>query len=184
MLDKMNYTDKEKNFIRGYFQIRVLDSFGNVIQDFEKENIVVNVARTTMAKHLSGQSTTPINKIIFGTKQNPPQPDASRTQLYSQESIPQDFMYTISFTPPLTNGPATNIVEDDQGSGSTVEVTRTNNSVLYSIVMKEPAGNHGGSVAYTECGMFVGNDLFAMRVYPVRNKDANSVIEVNWTFYF
>lgn len=184
MLDKMNYTDKEKNFIRGYFQIRVLDRFGNVIQDFEKENIVVNVARTTMAKHLSGQSITPINKIIFGTKQNPSQPTADRTQLHSQESTPQDFMYSISFTPPLTNGPATNIVEDDQGSGSTVEVTRTSNSVSYSIIMKEIAGNNGGSVAYTECGMFVGNDLFAMRVYPVRTKDVNSVIEVNWTFIF
>lgn len=184
MLDKMNYSDKEKNFIRGYFQIRVLDSFGNVIQDFEEENVVVNISRHTMAKHLSGQSVTPINKIVFGTKQNPSQPNADRTQIYSQESSPQDFMYSISFTPPTTNGSATNIVEDDQGSDSNVEVVRTNNSVLYSITMKEPAGNNGGGVAYTECGMFVGNDLFAMRVFPVRNKDANSVIEVNWTFIF
>ena len=41
-----------------------------------------------------------------------------------------------------------------------------------------------GTVAYTEAGMYAGDDLFCMRTFAVRSKDVSSVLRITWTLIF
>ncbi|WJZ70227.1 hypothetical protein F341_127 [Campylobacter phage F341] len=178
---------------KGYFKIEVLDKNRNVIETFEKHNLVVNGSRPVLALHMAGRSTTPVNKLVLGTKghigDNLMTPKTSnegftpaRTQLFAEEE--GAFVYNVSFTPPQSNGPAT-VVEDDAGAGSTVEVVYGNNTITYKIEISTTAGNGStGAVGYTEAGLYAGSDLFCMRTFAVRSKDVSSILRITWTLIF
>ena len=56
---------------------------------------------------------------------------------------------------------------------------------MYEVLLHEDAGNGAiGTIGYTEIGMFMGDNLFAMRTFPVRSKDSGVRLKVKWTFVF
>ncbi|QPX62920.1 hypothetical protein F207_120 [Campylobacter phage F207] len=178
---------------KGYFKIELLDKDRNVIDTFEKHNLVVNGSRPVLASHMAGRSTTPVNKLVLGTRghigNNLMMPKtanegftAARTQLFAEEE--GEFCYNVNFTPPQSDGQAV-VTEDDVGAGSTVEVTNSNNTITYRIELSTTAGNGtSGAVGYTEAGLYAGNDLFCMRTFAVRSKDVSSILRITWTLIF
>lgn len=95
--------------IKGHFKIEAIDKDGKVIDTFEDHNLIVNTARMTMAKFLSGRSdVSGITKFLLGTKghintdvllakeEGKDGYDETRTQLFSEESG-SDYFYTVSW---------------------------------------------------------------------------------------
>lgn len=178
---------------KGHFKIELLDKDRNVIETFEKHNLVVNVSRPVLASHMAGRSAVPVNKLVLGTKghigDNLMLPKtanegftAARTQLFAEEE--GAFVYHVNFTPPKTDGKAV-VTEDDVGAGSTVEVVNSNNTIVYKIELSTTAGNGStGAVGYTEAGLYAGDNLFCMRTFAVRSKDVSSILRITWTLIF
>ena len=178
---------------KGHFKIEVLDANGNVKDTFEQNNLVVNSSRPILAQHMAGRNVVPINKLVLGTRGHiddnlmAPKTAAegftsAREQLFAEEE--SKFVYNISFSPGQDNGPAV-VNEDNQDAGSTVEIIYANNTITYKFVVAVNAANgETGTVAYTEAGMYAGNDLFCMRTFAVRSKDVSSVLRITWTLIF
>ena len=96
---------------RGEFTLQVLNDKGEVIDQFQENNLVVNTARESMSALLSGKSNSlGITTFVLGTRGHDetsndilqPKPvgqngyDETRTQLFSEQQ--NQFYYTVKWT--------------------------------------------------------------------------------------
>lgn len=245
---------------KGHFAIQTIDADNQVIDQWEDNNMIMEVARTTMSKILSQiNGGITINKLILGTNGHVGSsitiPKTSnegfvsdRDRLFSEEleiddneSVPlhlndivkyvgsasatgitnhfyryvapaatistnttnfedtaiwenldedEPYTYEIEFTLPETNDAnATNIIEDDISSGSTVHILQEGTSVTFTTNIVPAAANSGGGAGagtsvFTEAALYSGDDIFAMKVFKAKIKDSTVLLRIIWTITF
>lgn len=113
---------------RGEFTLQVLNKKGEVIDQFQDNNLVVNAARASMSALLSGKTgAIGITGFVLGTKGHVENPenilvpkavgqdgyDETRTRLFSEEQQ-TPFYYTVSWTQGALTDSAGGFVAFDQ----------------------------------------------------------------------
>lgn len=182
--------------IIGYFKIESLDKDGNVLDTFEKKNLIMNTARSNMAKLVAGVSTgSRINKLVLGTSghkgTNYITPKdagdgfvAARTELFSEES--DGYTYPIVFNAPtIDSGNCVIVSEPDSTLGtSTMTMVRAGTDLTYSYEMPALVGNGTGVVVYTEAAFYTGSGIFNMQTFNGKIKDNSVILRITWKISF
>ncbi len=77
--------EKDTVALRGHFRMKVYRR-GELIDEYEDHNLIVNAARSAMARLIAGDGTGKnINRIAFGTNASTPAPgDTAITSAYSK----------------------------------------------------------------------------------------------------
>jgi hypothetical protein len=189
------FAEKVTTDLKGHFKIQSIDALtGEVLDTFEKRNMIMDVGRNNLALLLSGISGSyKINKFVLGTdgakSGQPTVPKdetdgfiSSRTSLFSEIDT-NLYEYYITFTP-NSNASYASIAETDTAAGSTMLITQTNNIIQYDIELSSLAANNTTSVNYTEAGFYAGDVLFAMRTFPVKVKNSSTKLKITWQFVF
>lgn len=134
--------------------------------------------------------------------------DESREKLFSQEAT-DAFFYSISWDPKnLVNeagAPAiwandtisfiakgqkkaqTGTEADAENASIPVTILLGTDSVKYTFEISEAwmNGNNSASVvAFTEAGLFTGNDLFSIKCFPAKVKDNQTLFRIHWKIIF
>ena len=177
----------------GYFKIETIDKNGNVIDSFEKKNLIMDNARRTFAKYVAGISgTNIINKLVLGTEGHiagdilAPKSEingfiSSREMLFSEETGVQGQNFEVlTFNPSGVNGDT--VVCND--GFSTVKTTVFDTQVTYEIEIHNTACNGDGTVIFTECAFYTGNDIFSMRTFKGKIKDDSVSLRITWKILF
>lgn len=193
----------------GVFTIKVVHADGTIDEETTK-NLIVNSARTNMAKLIGGQSeATPINKIVLGTQGHTDSIlnykevgsdgfDTTRTQLFSEETDVTDYNnYSIIFDTNgvddivSVNGVGTMYlgVTEEYTDTTQIPITRTINdrTVTYSITIPAACANPsvtGSAIAYTEAALYAGDNMFSMKCYSARVKDSDVKLIISWSIVF
>lgn len=179
----------------GHFKIETLDLSGNVIDQFEDNNLIVDLARVNMCELISGINVgVPINKFVLGTSghigTNILEPKTSsegflptRTQLFSEELA--TYIYPVVFEGAGANGLRTIVSEPSSAEGSsTITVTQVGTEVTYEVYLPSEVGNNTGTVAYTEAGFYCGTQLFNLKTFAAKVKSASVTIKITWKISF
>ena len=188
--------DLYKKPLSGHIIIECLDKSGAVIDRFEKHNLIMDTARTSIADLACALSTSePLNKFVLGTEGHitgnilTPKTElegfiSSRTELFSEEI--SSYNYPIVFTNPGTsNGVCSVVSEPDSGTASTtINLEYLNNDIKYTIEIPELAANNTGIVVFTEAALYAGNNIFSMKCFPGKIKDSTVSLRVIWTIIF
>lgn len=183
---------KDSVDVKGYFKIESYDLEGNLLDTYEHKNMIMDNGRRNIAQYMAGFTTpTAINRLALGTEGHgisvlDPKTEAdgfvaSRTSLFSEET--SSYEYYIDFVP-TTNGDYATVTETDVGAGSKIKVTLSDMFLEYQIEISGDAANNGSSVPYTEACFYAGSNIFAMRCFPVRVKDATTRFIITWQFQF
>lgn len=175
---------------KGHFKLEEISKDGSSRVIVDDKNLIVNNASEMMAKIVGGyyhSSTAPdIDKFLLGAgghnPSNPLQiragwPDPTVTELYDSE-------YEISFTPPNGTGESSLIIDTSTPeSGNDVSMTTVGNIVTFTIIISEANANipEGG---YSEAALFMGNEIFAMKCFPFKQKDENTEWKITWALTF
>jgi len=179
--------------VEGHFKIEVINKDGVVIDSFEKHNLIMDKARKTFAKYIAGISgTNVINKLVLGTKGHiagdilAPKDEAhgfvsSREMLFSEETGTQgqDFE-VLTFAPSGVSG---DVVTCDDGF-STVKVTVIDTTTIYEINVHNTSANGDGTIIFTECALYTGDDIFSMRTFKGKIKDDSVSLRITWKILF
>lgn len=185
--------DLYKNNLKGILKFECLDSERKVIDTFIENNLIMNNARTAISLLGSGISTAePINKLVLGTEGHIPGDyltpktedqgfNSARTELFSETSA--TFNYPIEFAVPGTpSGTATIISEPD--SGTVITVNYDSNSMEYTFEIPELAANGTGISTFTEAALYAGDNIFSMKCFPAKIKDATVSLRVIWKIIY
>jgi len=178
---------------KGYFKIELMRN-GVVLDSEEEHNLIMDDARKTFPKYLSGiAGVKPIDKLVLGTQGNiagdvlaPKQAidgfTSDRTMLFSEESGNIGIDYTVlSFTPNGVNG---SVITCDDGV-STVSANIVDTNVTYEIDIHNTAMNgKSGSMVYTEAAFYTGDQIFSMRTFRGKIKDNSVSIKITWKIMF
>jgi hypothetical protein len=177
----------------GYLKIETVKvATDEVVETYEHHNMIMDGARTTIMNSIGGFESKHINKFIMATEGNKTGDlttaknasdgfIATRTQLFGEESGTQT--YSINFEPTVVNAPA-DVTEDDELGGSLVTINQSGTMMSYVIEVGADAANNGSQVGYTECALYTGDTIFAMRCFPVRIKDASTKFRITWSISF
>lgn len=181
--------DKYYKPITGHIIIECFDKSGSIIDRFEKNNLIMDNARTAMTKLTANiTGAEPINKFVIGTEGHitgnylTPKTDlegfiSSRTELFSEEST--TYNYPIVFTNPGTVSGNCTIVSEPN-SGSTVSLLTTSNSIQYTVEINDTAANNTGIVVFTEAALYAGGNIFSMKCFPGKIKDNTVSLRIIW----
>jgi hypothetical protein len=163
---------------RGFLQVtKIRASDGEVIEQFESENLVVNAGRTAMAHMWSGDWFTGgnlgyVNLMKFGdrgydlTDPTLPLPtDVTRTQLFCEDA-----------SRPILISKAVTIDWPDGTSGQ---------KVRFSCTIGASEGNGTGRAGYSEAAMYRADGTFAAhKTFGVITKTNEFILTFRWTFQF
>lgn len=188
--------DLYKNPISGHLIIECLDSNGGVLDRFENHNLIMDKARTAIANLACALSSAePINKFVLGTEGHvtgdilTPKTEtegfvSNRVELFSEEN--DSYSYPIVFANPGTaSGTCAVISEPDSGTASTViNLEYINNDIKYTFEIPELAANDNGIVVFTEAALYSDSNIFSMKCFPGKIKDATVSLRVIWTIKF
>ena len=197
--------------LKGIFKIQTHDSKGNLLDEYEEKNLIVDSARPNLAKLIGGFSTgTPINKFIIGTRGHVDNGgtydilipktvvnglDETRTELFSEEEAM--YSYSINFQGTGSSNGNRNVISEtdiaiDANTLSTVSVTNDARSLIYTIVIPSTVANNlsgqggttAGIAAFTEAGFYSGSTLFNIKTFPAKVKELGTTITITWTLEF
>lgn len=177
------------NNLSGHIIVECLDKDKNIIDRYEKHNLIMDKARVAMSGLISGQTGAPeLNKFVLGTDGHitgnylTPKTDlqgfiSSRTQLFSEEI--GNYTYPIVFNNPGTSAGACTIVSEPN-SGTIITLATTTNSVQYTIEIDDTAANNTGIVVFTEAALYAGSNIFSMKCFPGKIKDNTVSLRIIW----
>lgn len=182
--------------IVGRFAVFLIDDNNNIVDKFEDNNLIMDLSKEKMAQILGKMSSSSnIDNLRIGgegvktgtiiPKDNGDGFNSTRTQLFSEEN--NSFTYAINFDPTGINGEdAVLVSETDMNTSvsSTVNVTSLSNTVKFVVTIPKENGNHGSVFSYSEAGLYIGNTLFAMKLFPTRVKTSSLKLVINWTIIF
>lgn len=182
----------------------------NLIMDKARKNMAELVSGVDTVGSFFG---SPINRLVLGTRgyigtdiTNNIQVgetdgtlgtfDATRTQLFSEEL--NDLNYHISFDPTggqdVTDAAAVGTMYTGTTAGAVDGTFNTvrrftsgtgDNIVTYEVTIPVECGNVTGSVVtYTEAGLYAGDEIFAMKTFPSRNKEETVLLKLTWNIIF
>ncbi len=101
------------------------------------------------------------------------------------EELP--FSYEVDFElPKLYNGDCVNIVEDGGYVGSTVNVSQSDTSVVFTFDIAADAANGGGDGynAITEAALYANGRIFSMKTFRAKIKDSTILLRIVWKITF
>ena len=178
--------------VKGYFKIEAIKD-GIVIDEFEKENLIMDEARFTFAKLLANINAQPVvDKFVLGTMGHVgndvlvPKNESngfvsSRDMLFSEESGAQGVDFdSITFT---VTGVSGSTVTASDGL-STVKTTVNGTEVEYIIEIHNNSMNGTGTMIFTECAFYTGSEIFSMRTFKGKIKDDTVALRVTWKIIF
>jgi len=194
----------EKIKFKGHLKIEQLDTNRNIISSWEDSNLIMDTARVNMAGLISNFSgSNPISKFVIGNNGHTPGLGevsenilfpktategfaSTRTQLFSEDNTIApglNYNYPITFSPPAdanstvtgSDGISTIATSIGGASGTTTQ---------YIFEFPETVANNTGTVTYTECAMYAGNDIFSMRTFPAKIKDNTVILRITWSITF
>ena len=141
---------------KGTLQLKLLDQFGNVIEDREHNNLVVNTGLVYIASRMKDTSSTVMTHMAIGTGTTAV--GATQTSLITE------------------------VARSALDSTTIVTTTVTNDTVQYIATF----GTGIGTGAITEAGIFNdGNPslpelMLCRTVFSVINKGANDTLVITW----
>lgn len=122
--------------------------------------------------------------------------DSTRTDLFSQ-AIAGSTNYRMPFTPSgdsditvASSGTryTANTAATAAETGNTIRRVVSNRTVTYTITIPAANANSGDPVnpvvAYTEAGLYAGDELFSMKTFPARVKEDTVSFEITWSIIF
>jgi len=190
----------------GYFKIQLHNKSGDLLEEYEDKNLIVNSARTNIAKLVCGfTGGSSINKFIIGTNgwvNDVLTPKTivdglvpTVTELFAETPSTdpdyQNYTYSIEFDGTASNNGFRNVTWEtdrttDNQTVSTVSVTETDNSVTYVITIPSSVANNVPTnfASFTEAGFYCGNTLFNIKTFPVKVKDSSTQITITWVLSF
>lgn len=191
--------------VRGEFAITLIKEDGTT-EKYEEKNLIMDLARETMAELLGGYSDGKIiNKFVLGTKGNVGDNilqyirvgengfDTTRTKLFSEEDSSAQY-FTLTFNPSSSSSDTTvtgNGIMRGQSSSDAqqCEIERTVSGRVLTMtfkIPKEAANDPSGDnpIAYTEAAMYCGDKIFSMKTFPARVKEASVSMEIVWSIIF
>lgn len=180
--------DKYNN-ISGHIIVECLDKDKNIIDRYEKHNLIMDSARNVMTKliaNISGSAT--LNKFVLGTDGHitgnylTPKTEvqgfvSSRTNLFSEQN--GNYTYPVVFNNPGTASGNCTIVSEPN-SGTIISLTSTSNSIQYTIEIDDAAANNTGVVVFTEAALYAGTNIFSMKCFPGKIKDNTVSLRIIW----
>jgi len=182
-------TDNIQKF-KGHLTIETVDKDGNVVDRWADNNMIMNTARTNMARLISGMNTGQyINKLVLGTEGHQGSDYLlvktaddgfvkERTELFSEES--GSFTYPITFESTGISGDFNLISEPDADETSTINVVQNDTDVIYTIEIPNENGNDGDTVVYTEAALYADDLIFSMKTFKGKIKDDSVTLRVIW----
>lgn len=112
------------------------------------------------------------------------------TAIWEDLGTEEPYTYGIEFTLPGTNNAdATNIIEDDISSGSSVHVLQEDTSVSFTFNIVPAAANGGGGAGegtsvFTEAALYSDDNIFAMKTFKAKIKDSAVLLKIVWQITF
>ena len=200
--DKVNF--------KGVFSIKEFHSDGTETE-LTENNLIVNTARTNMAKIIGGNSNGgPIDKIVLGTQgyndtildyklAGSDGFDTTRTELFSEDTTDDDYnYYSISFDASSSDdettvdGTGTLYLGDTavytDSTMNTITRTISDRTVTYEITIPADCANPNSSadtaIPYTEAALYAGDDMFSMKCYSARVKEDSVKLVITWSIIF
>lgn len=185
----------DKHTLKGHFIIECLDENRQVIDRFEKNNLIMDTARVAMAQMTAGlANSSEIDKFVLGTqghvgtdyllvKGESEGFIGSRTELFSEET--SSYFYEIAFTAPGTStGECTITSETDNTTPSLVTINYFDKTVEYTFEIYEENANNTGVSVFTEAALYAGGNIFSMKCFPGKIKDNTVSLKIVWKIMF
>jgi len=179
--------------VKGYFKIEAINLQGEVIDKFEKHNLIMDNARRTFPNYIASiAGTQPINKFVLGTNGHiagdilAPKNEidgfvSEREMLFSEETGMENVDFeTLTFNPNGVSGD-TNTCDDGK---STVKITVVDTDVIYEVNVHNLSCNGDGTIVFTECAFYTGDDIFSMRTFKGKIKDDSVSLRITWKIMF
>jgi len=101
------------------------------------------------------------------------------------------YTYTVSFLMPGTADPINgtqciNVVEDDSGAQSSVNIKQNGTSVTFTFDFATAAANsqNGTNSIFTEASLWANDRIFAMKTFKAKIKDSTVLLRIVWTITF
>ena len=175
--------------LSGHIIIECLDKDKNIIDRYEKNNLIMDNARVSMTSLIAGiTGAADISKFVLGTDGHitgnylTPKTDlqgfiSSRTRLFSEEI--GNYIYPVVFNSPGTTSGNCAIVSEPN-SGTIITLATTTNSVQYTIEIDDTAANNTGIVVFTEAALYAGSNIFSMKCFPGKIKDNTVSLRIIW----
>jgi len=196
----------------GEFSIKSIYRDGT-FDEYKEKNLIMDTARSNMAQLIGGVTSIgePVNKIVLGTqghigidilafKVAGTDYNSTRTQLFSETAITGGLNYSILFDPSGTAGGNTvttatgtlfNIATSQivDAAPNTVQRVVTDRTVTYTVTIPAENGNAialppNDIIAYTEAALYAGPDIFSMKTFPARVKEASVELVITWSIIF
>lgn len=183
------------NAIKGHLTVETVDINGIVLDKFEDNNMIMNTARTNMARLVSGESTgNVIDKFVIGTEGHNldylvPKNSSTGfvptlTGLFS-ETLTDKYHYEIRFD--STGESTSNAIvtyEDNNTEHSTVTITNSGYDVTYLVVIPAGNANGTGTAVFTEAALYAGSNIFSMKTFAAKIKDGTVSLRITWKLSF
>lgn len=180
------FVDSErKDMCEGYFAFKYRDDNGEWVQHFERKNMIVNLARKTMAHAISDEVDQPsyiINQFRLGGNNNlssalllePARPQPDDAQLVYGENL-----FVRNKGDVVNTNPAF-VVSYPESPNET--------SVMFEVLIGKSEANVLDPVptVYVAAGLFTGGGaaLFASQTFPVITKTPNREFLFQWSIRF
>ena len=202
-LDK-NVLDTMK--VRGEFSI-ILEKEDGSIEKYEEKNLIMDLARETMAELIGGWSDgSAINKFVLGTLGHIDDDilnykrvgengfDTTRTQTFAEADSSANY-FTFGFDVRSSSSSASDtdkgyMRKQSKDDGVDCDVSRevSGRTVTYTFDIPKEAANNDSSdndtIAYTEAAMYAGDKIFSMKTFPARVKESSVSMKIIWSIIF
>ena len=191
--------------VKGEFSI-ILEKEDGSIEKYEEKNLIMDLARETMAELLGGfGGGSVITKFVLGTKGHVGDNilqykrvgengfNTTRTKTFAEEDKNAQF-FSLPFNI-KSNNRDTKVQGkgymrgQDPKKGVTCNIERKVNgrtlTMIYEIP-KEAANNPkgDGTIAYTEAAMYCDEKIFSMKTFPARVKEPSVSMKIIWSIIF
>jgi hypothetical protein len=177
------FTDYSKDLVRsdsfkGSLQITKSDAVtGEILEQYESENLVVNNGRSGMAHLWAGQwfggpPTGWVNTMKFGDRGY----DPSDPTLPKDSSVDRTQLFCEDESRPIIVSKAAIVDFPDGDEG---------NKVRFTVSLGAAEGNGTGTQGYSEAGMYrVDGLLAAHKTFGIITKNSSVTLTFRWTFQF
>lgn len=182
--------------MKGYFRVQLLDDNDKIVDTYEDNNLIMDTAKLSMAQTIGKMLPNYyINEIRLGgegikpgtyiTKDASDGFSSSRSELFAEQN--SSYIYHILFEPKGVNGMDADILSENDnttGNSSIVNITNLSNVVTFTVTIPKQNANRGSVQPYSEAGLYMSGNLFAMKVFPTRLKNSSLKMVITWSIIF
>ena len=182
--------------MKGYFKIQLLDDNNKIVDTYEDNNLIMDTAKLSMAQTIGRMLPNYyINEIRLGgegvkpgtyiTKDASDGFVSSRSELFAEQN--NSYVYSILFNPTGINGMDADLLSENDnitGYSSLVNIASLSNVVTFTTTIPKQNANNNSIQPYSEAGLYISGNLFAMKVFPTRLKNSSLKMIITWSIIF